>query len=64
VAALRLRAAARGFELPVGTARYLLRRCPREAPSLFALLDRLDRASLAARRRLTVPFVRQLLDAG
>ncbi len=61
-AALRLRAAARGFELPEETAAYLLRRCPRDPASLFALLDRLDRASLAARRRLTIPFVRGLLE--
>ena len=62
-AALRLRAAARGLELPSETVAFLLRRCPRDPASLFALLDRLDRASLAARRRLTVPFVRALLQA-
>jgi len=30
---------------------------------LVALLDRLDRASLAAQRRITVPFLRQTLGA-
>ena len=40
---------------------YLLRRCPRDMDSLFNLLNRLDQASLAAQRRLTIPFVRDLL---
>lgn len=61
VEALRLRAQIRGFELPVETAQYLLRRLPRDMTSLCAFLDELDEASLAAQRRLTVPFVRQVM---
>jgi len=63
--ALRARAAFRGFDLPADTARYLLRRVPRDMGRLMALLDRLDTASLAASRRLTIPFVRKVLgEAG
>lgn len=62
LAALRLRARQRGFELPDETARYLLRRLPRDLPALMDLLERLDTASLAAQRRLTVPFVKSVLD--
>lgn len=63
--ALRVRAAFRGFDLPADTARYLLRRVPRDMSRLTALLDRLDAASLAASRRLTIPFVREVLgEAG
>ncbi|MDE2089589.1 MAG: hypothetical protein KGJ12_06170, partial [Gammaproteobacteria bacterium] len=62
LAALRLRAMGRGFELPEEVGRYLLRRCPRELGALFNLLDRLDRASLAAQRRLTIPFIKTVLD--
>lgn len=58
---LHFQARLRGLELPEETARYLLVHCPRELTSLFRLLDRLDQASLAAQRRLTVPFVRQVL---
>jgi len=58
--ALQLRAQARGFELPDSVARYLLRRSPRDMPALFELLDRLDQASLAAQRKLTIPFVKQV----
>lgn len=60
-AALKLRAAHRGLELPEETARYLLSRSRRDMASLYALLDTLDRESLAAQRRLTVPFVREVL---
>ena len=59
--ALKLRAECRGFELPGKTGRYLLNHYRRDMASLCAMLDRLDRASLAARRRLTVPFVKTIL---
>jgi len=61
-AALQLRAHRRGLEMGGEVAEYLLRRCPRDMDSLFSLLNRLDQASLAAQRRLTIPFVRQFLD--
>ncbi|MBU1192167.1 MAG: DnaA regulatory inactivator Hda [Gammaproteobacteria bacterium] len=60
---LALRAQACGLELPDETARYLLRRCPRDLPALIALLERLDHAALAAQRRLTVPFVKAVLES-
>jgi DnaA family protein len=59
--AMRLRARERGFELPEDTARFLLRHWPRDLPALMTLLERLDGASLAAQRRLTVPFVKSVL---
>jgi DnaA family protein len=61
IAALKLRADLRGFELPDDTIQYLLRRLPRDMTSLYAFLDELDQASLAAQRRLTVPFVREVM---
>lgn len=62
IAALRLRAKNRGIELPPEAARYILTRYPRDTVSLFALLERLDAAALASRRRVTVPFLRSLGD--
>jgi len=59
--ALMLRARARGLELPEETARWLQRRYPRDMGTLYHLLDTLDTAALAAQRRLTVPFIRQVL---
>lgn len=64
LAALRQRAAQRGMEMSAEVGSYLLRRCPRDMSALFTLLDRLDHASLAAQRRLTVPFVREVLGQG
>ncbi|HLQ85423.1 MAG TPA: DnaA regulatory inactivator Hda [Salinisphaeraceae bacterium] len=58
---LMRRAAQRGMQLPAATAQYLLRHGSRDVPSLMALLARLDTASLAAQRRLTIPFVKQVL---
>jgi DnaA family protein len=62
VEALRLRAAQRGLQLPQETSDYLLRRMPRDLPSLLDILDHLDEASLIAQRRLTVPFIRDALE--
>jgi DnaA family protein len=59
--ALKLRARVRGVELPDETARWLLRRFPRDMRTLYDLLDALDEASLVAQRRLTVPFIRSVL---
>lgn len=61
LAALQLRAKRRGLELPAETGCYLLRRCPRDLPALFAMLDRLDHAAMVAQRRLTIPFVKSVL---
>jgi DnaA-homolog protein len=60
--ALRQRAAARGIEMSEETLLYLQRRFARDMSSLNALLDRLDLASLEEQRRLTLPFIREVLD--
>ena len=60
--ALQLRARLRGFELPDETSRWLQRRFPRDMRRLYGLLDTLDEAALAAQRRLTVPFIREVLS--
>jgi DnaA family protein len=62
--ALRLRAQLRGVELPEETLQWLQRRLPRDMRTLYQLLDTLDEASLAAQRRLTIPFIREVLRAG
>ena len=62
-AALELRARLRGLELPQETWEWLRRRFPRDLRTLFETLDTLDEAALAAQRRLTVPFIREVLRA-
>lgn len=58
---LRARALARGIELDDGVLDWLFARGKRDLASLFGVLDRIDAASLAAKRRVTVPFLRTLL---
>lgn len=49
------------LDLPDDVARYLLERTSRHPTDLVEMIDRLDHASLAAQRRLTIPFVRDHL---
>ena len=58
---LKARAAARGIELDEPVLDWLFARYARDLGALLDLLERLDRASLAAQRRITVPFLRGFL---
>lgn len=60
-AILRLRAERRGLAIDDAAIDWLLKRVERDLGSLTALFERLDRESLAAKRRVTVPFLRQVL---
>lgn len=62
IQALKLRAEGRGITLADEVARYILTHCPRHMGTLFAALDALDKASLAEQRRLTIPFVKAVLQ--
>ena len=63
IAALKLRATHRGLDLPDESARYLIKRSRRDMASLYELLDKLDLEALRAQRRLTIPFVRDVLQS-
>lgn len=60
-AVLRQQAASRGIELDDTVLDWLFNRYARDLGALLDLLDRIDQASLAAKRRITVPFLRELL---
>jgi DnaA-homolog protein len=60
---LRLQAAERGLELAEDAATWLLAHLQRDAGTLIAALDLIDRAALSAKRRATLPFVQQVLQA-
>jgi DnaA family protein len=62
-AAVRQRAAARGIELDNTVIDWMFDHTPRDLGSLAALIERIDRESLAAKRRITVPFLRALILA-
>jgi DnaA-homolog protein len=58
---LKNQAASRGIELDDTVLDWLFARYARDLGALLDLLDRLDQASLAAQRRVTVPFLRAFL---
>ena len=60
-AVLKAQAAARGIELDDGVLDWLFARYARDLGALLDLLDKLDVASLAAQRRITIPFLRGFL---
>jgi len=51
----------RGFDLPESVSQFLLNRCSRNMHDLHKLLNILDDASLAAQRKITIPFVKDIL---
>lgn len=59
--AIQLRAEKRSMQLPSEVGIYLLHHYPRNMKTLMELLTQLDQASLTAQRRLTIPFVKQVL---
>jgi DnaA family protein len=60
-AALRLHASARGLTLDAAAAEFLLKRVDRDMAALTGWLAKLDAESLTAQRRLTIPFIRELI---
>lgn len=63
LAALSLRARTLGLELSPQVGRFLLSNRQRDLPGLMQLLDQLDHATLAAKRKLTIPFLKTFLGA-
>jgi DnaA family protein len=60
--ALAIQARFRGLDLDDAAARYLLSRVRRGMPELCDWLDRIDRLSLAAQRKVTVSLIREVLQ--
>jgi DnaA family protein len=60
--ALIFKADSMGFEISPQVGRFLVIQHPTELHELWRLLDKIDRASLAAKRKLTVPFLKQLFN--
>jgi DnaA family protein len=60
-AMLRLLAGRLGLRLDDDVLDWWFARQPRDGAALVALLQRIDRASLASQRRVTIPFLRELL---
>lgn len=59
--ALQLRAKTLGLVLNNDTAQFMVQRLGRNMRNLIDCLSQLDQASIAAKRRLTIPFVKDVL---
>ena len=60
--ALQLRAKQRGLDLSDEVTSYILNHHKRDMTVLYNLLEKLDKESLAAKRNLTLPFVRLIMN--
>ncbi|MBS0431709.1 MAG: DnaA regulatory inactivator Hda [Proteobacteria bacterium] len=58
---LRRRAQQRGLEIEDNVLDWLFTRQPRDLAALMELFEKLDHAALAAQRRITIPFLREML---
>ena len=62
VTTLKQLALQRGFDLPDGVGQFLINRCSRNMHDLHQLVDFLDQSSLQAQRKITIPFVKDILN--
>jgi DnaA family protein len=62
VTALQYRASKRGLTLSSEAANFLLNRLSREMGNLIASLDTLDKASIREQRKITIPFIKNVLN--
>lgn len=62
ITTLQHHAKKRGFIFPSSVGQFLLNRCSRNMNDLHQLLNHLDEASLAAQRKITIPFVKTTLQ--
>lgn len=51
-----------GFEIPVNVGRFLMSHYASDMPSIWILLDKINHATLAAKRKLTIPFLKQIMN--
>ncbi|MGY6276793.1 DnaA regulatory inactivator Hda [Methylomonas sp. MgM2] len=61
IEALTFKARYLGFDIPPKVGQFLLSHYVQDLPSLWLLLEKIDKATLAAQRKLTIPFLKQIL---
>ena len=64
MSAIQMHAEIRGFHLPNESANYLLKRVERSVGSLVEIIKILDYESLSKQRKLTIPFIKNILHFG
>lgn len=61
--AIKMRANNRGLSIGDDVLKFLVSRMSRDNIELFAFLDKMDKASLAEKRKITIPFLQGLLSS-
>jgi len=61
IEALTFKAHFLGFDIQPKVGRFLLNHYVHDLPALWLLLEKIDRATLVAQRKLTIPFLKQIL---
>ncbi len=61
IKAIQMHAKFRGIEMSDDSAKFLLNRLSRDMSSLIESLDVLDKASIRAQRKITIPFIKDVL---
>lgn len=61
ISTLQYRAQQRGIVLQEDATRYLLNHLSRDMQNLLSALDELDRASIREQRKITIPFIKEVL---
>ncbi|WP_017445988.1 DnaA regulatory inactivator Hda [Gayadomonas joobiniege] len=59
---LKMRAQARGIPMQEEVASFIINRCQQDNASIMACLNKLDKQSLAKKRRFTIPFVKEVMQ--
>lgn len=60
IQALKFRAKMRGLKLSDAVAKFLLSHHSRSTSDLFSFLEKLDKAALEERKKITIPFIKKL----
>ncbi|KAF3982988.1 MAG: DnaA regulatory inactivator Hda [Methylococcales symbiont of Hymedesmia sp. n. MRB-2018] len=50
-----------GFKLPLNVGQFLIAHYARDLPSIWQLLDKIEHATLAEKRKITIPFLKQIM---
>lgn len=51
-----------GFEIPLKVGQFLMTHYARDLPSIWKILDKVEQETLAAKRKLTIPFLKQIMS--
>jgi DnaA family protein len=51
-----------GFKIPLKVGKFLMTHYARDLPSIWKLLDKIEHATLAEKRKITIPFLKKIMQ--